>query len=169
MGVKQRIAVGLLGISAASFAGWQASEGFSDTAIIPTKGDVPTIGYGSTHYGDGRKVQMGDKITREDAEILAKKLMGKDVEFLQKSLRGVELFQEEFDVYLDFIGQYGRGNWTNKSMERNLRQGNYEAACKNLLLYKYSAGFDCSTPRNKICYGSWERQLKRYAKCMSVQ
>ena len=29
---------------------------------------VPTIGYGSTRYADGRKIQMGDVITEKEAE-----------------------------------------------------------------------------------------------------
>jgi GH24 family phage-related lysozyme (muramidase) len=170
MGMKQRVAVSLLAISAGGFSAWKAHEGFTDTAIIPTKGDVPTLGYGSTHYGDGTRVKMGDKITREQADVLARKLMKKDELFLQKSLNGtVKLYQEEFDVYLDFIGQYGQANWTGKSIQKELLKGNYAQACKNLLKYKYSAGYDCSIPGNKICYGSWERQLDRYGKCMSVQ
>lgn len=105
MAIKQRIAVGLLSISAVGFAGWQASEGFTDTAIIPTKGDVPTIGHGSTYYEDGTRVKLGDKITRKRAEELARNLMSKDEQALKKSLPGVSLHQEEYDVYLDFIGQ----------------------------------------------------------------
>lgn len=38
-------------------------EGFSEEAIIPVKGDVPTIGYGFTEG-----VKMGDKISPEEAE-----------------------------------------------------------------------------------------------------
>lgn len=169
MGVKQRIAVGLLTISAAGFYSWQEREAFVSEAMIPTKGDVPTIGYGSTHYGDGTKVKLGDTITRQEAEQLARKLMSKDEEFLRQRLKNVKLYQEEWDGYVDFVGQYGKGNWSGSTMERNLLKGNYVAACKGLLLYKYSAGFDCSIPGNKICSGVWKRQLERYGNCMSVQ
>ena len=34
--LRQRIAVGLLSISAAGFAAWQANEGLTTTAVIPT-------------------------------------------------------------------------------------------------------------------------------------
>jgi lysozyme len=33
--------------------------------------EVPTIGIGNTYYRDGRRVRMGDKITREEAYSLA--------------------------------------------------------------------------------------------------
>lgn len=44
-------------------------EGYKTTAYLCSAG-VPTIGYGSTFYADGSKVKMGDKITKQQAEIL---------------------------------------------------------------------------------------------------
>ncbi|AZG14921.1 glycoside hydrolase family protein [Cupriavidus pauculus] len=167
--LKQRIAVAALTMSAAGFAGWQASEGFTDHAVIPTKGDVPTIGHGSTRYEDGRPVRMGDKITRERAAILARNLMTADEKRFVASLPGVKLHQAEFDVYMDFVGQFGIGNWRASSMRRDLLMGDYVGACNALLLYKYSAGYDCSTPGNKRCYGVWTRQLGRNRKCLESQ
>ena len=34
-------------------------EDYTDRAVIPTKGDVPTVGFGSTRHEDGSRVQMG--------------------------------------------------------------------------------------------------------------
>lgn len=85
------------------------------------------------------------------------------------SLPGVKLHQEEFDVYMDFVGQFGIGNWRASSMRRDLLMGDYVGACNALLLYKYSAGYDCSTPGNKRCYGVWTRQLDRNRKCLESQ
>ena len=42
-------------------------EGLRLKAYICPAG-VPTIGYGSTRYPDGRKIQMGDVITENEAE-----------------------------------------------------------------------------------------------------
>jgi len=166
---KQRIAVALLSMSAAGFAAWTASEGFTDRAVIPTKGDVPTLGHGSTKYEDGRPVRMGDTITRPRAAILARNLMTVDEKRFAASLPGVALHQEEFDVYVDFIGQYGIGDWRGSSMRKRLLAGDYVGACQALKLYKFAAGYDCSTPGNKRCYGVWTRQLERHAKCMGAQ
>ena len=167
--LRQRIAVGLLSISAAGFATWQASEGLTTTAVIPTQGDVPTIGHGSTRYEDGSPVRMGDTITPQRAEILARNLNSQAEKQFAASLPGVTLHQTEFDVYMDFVGQYGIGTWLKGSPRRDLLAGNYAQACNDLLKYKYAAGFDCSTPGNKRCAGVWTRQLKRHTKCMSVQ
>lgn len=162
--------VAALTISAAGFAGWIANEGFSSTPIIPTKGDVPTIGHGSTRYEDGTRVKMTDPpITRERAKILARNLLSQDEQRFRASIPGVKLYQEEYDLYLDFVGQYGIGTWRKSSMRRYLLAGKYEAACKALLRYKYAAGYDCSTPGNKRCPGVWTRQLERYDDCMAVQ
>lgn len=166
---KQRIAVALLTMSAAGFGVWKSSESFTGQAVIPTKGDVPTLGYGSTRYEDGRPVRMGDRITRERAEVLARGLMKADEQQLAASLPGVRLYQEEFDVYADFVGQYGIGNWRASTMRRRLLAGDYAGACKALLRYRFAAGYDCSTPGNRRCAGVWTRQQARHQRCMGVQ
>ncbi|MBP5058488.1 glycoside hydrolase family protein [Pseudomonas chlororaphis] len=166
---RQRIAVALLGMSAAGFATWQASEGFTPVAVIPTKGDVPTIGHGSTRYVDGSPVRMGDTITPARAEVLARNLNSQAEKQFAASLPGVKLHQVEFDVYMDFVGQYGIGTWLKGSPRRDLLAGNYVQACNDLLKYKFAAGYDCSTPGNKRCWGVWQRQLERHAKCIGAQ
>jgi GH24 family phage-related lysozyme (muramidase) len=167
--LKQRIAVAALTMSAAGLATWEASEGFTDRAVIPTKGDVPTIGHGSTRYEDGRPVRMGDTITPPRARELARNLIHQDCKRMADTLPGVKLYQGEYDVYCDFVGQFGMSNWRGSSMQKRLLAADYVGACNALLLYKYAAGYDCSTPGNKRCYGVWTRQLERNRKCLEAQ
>lgn len=173
MSAKAKIAAALLTVSAAGFAAWQAHEGFTAQAVIPTKGDVPTIGHGSTRYEDGSKVRMGDTITRERAADLARNLMRGDERQFVASIPGAKLSQVEFDTYMDFVGQYGIGNWRQSSMRRHVMAGEYVRACDALLKWRFAAGYDCSTKingqPNKRCYGVWTRQLERHAKCMGAQ
>lgn len=168
-----RKAVAALTLSAAGFAGWQASEGFTDRAVIPTKGDVPTIGHGSTYYEDGTRVKMGDTITRKRAAELARNLNNQEEKRFRASIPGAKLTQGEFDVYMDYVGQYGMGNWNKSSMRREVLAGNYAGACKALLKYRFAAGYDCSTTingkPNKRCWGVWTRQLERHKQCMAAQ
>lgn len=167
---KARIAVNTLRLSAAGFLAWAISEGFTPEPVIPTKGDVPTIGLGSTRYEDGTPVRMTDPpITRERAEQLARNLHTEEERRFKDSLPGAYLTQGEFDVYLDFTGQYGIGNWRKSSMRRHVLAGEYRQACNALLRYRFAAGYDCSTPGNRRCYGVWTRQLERHAKCMAEQ
>jgi len=171
MRLGNKIAVGLLSLSAAGFASWQASEGFTSSPVIPTKGDVPTIGHGSTRYEDGTPVRMTDPpITRQRAAELARNLGSDQHRCLVRTLPGVELSQAEYDEYHDFVGQYGCGNWQKPKSPRTwLLLGDYKAACNALLNWRYVDGFDCSTPGNKTCRGVWTRQLERHAKCMAAQ
>lgn len=174
MGKPLRIAVTALALSIAGFSGWKASEGFNGEPHVPTKGDVPTIGFGSTRYEDGTPVRLTDKpITRERGEQLARNLHSEEETRFRASLPGVELTQGEYDLYIDFVGQYGISNWRGSTMRRQLLVGNYRQACDALLRYRFAAGYDCSTringQPNKRCWGSWERQQARHAKCIAEQ
>ena len=171
---RARVAVALLAVSAAGFSAWQANEGFQSKPHIPTKGDVPTIGYGSTRYEDGSPVKLTDPpIGRERAALLARNLMSVDERRFVDSIPGVRLHQEEYDVYIDFIGQYGIGNWRSSSMRKFLLQEEYAKACGALLAYRFAAGYDCSTmingKPNKRCWGVWTRQQARHKQCMQAQ
>lgn len=136
-----RVAVAALTLSAAGFATWTASEGDGPTSVradgavvhhpyIPTAGDVPTIGHGSTRYEDGTPVRLSDApITRERAQQLAHNLHSEEEARFKASLPGVLLYPGEYDLYLDFVGQYGIGNWRTSSMRRHLLAGEYVRAC----------------------------------------
>lgn len=164
-----RLLVAGLSLSMAAFVGIAAHEGYTDRAIIPTKNDVPTVGIGSTFYEDGSKVKLGDRITPVRAIILASNHLSKEEQRFRASLPGVKLHQEEYDLYMDWVYQYGTGAWAKSSMRRHLLAGEYKDACESLLLYKFSGGFDCSIPGNKVCAGVWTRQLERHQKCMAAQ
>lgn len=166
---KARIAVGSLALSAAAFVGLIVSESYTDRAVIPTKNDRPTVGFGSTFREDGSPVQMGDTITPVRAVQRAAAHLSKEEAAFRASIPGVALHQVEYDVYMDWIYQYGTGAWRASSMRRELQAGRYREACSALLLYKKSGGYDCSLPGNRICAGVWTRQKERFAKCMEAQ
>lgn len=171
---NRRLPVAVLTISTAGFGSWAGYEGFTHEPIIPVEGDVPTIGHGSTRYEDGTPVSLDDPtITRERGIQLARNLLSVDEQRLRASIPGVRLHQEEYDLYLDFIGQYGIANWKRSSMRRHLMAGDYRKACHSLLKWRYAAGYDCSTriegEPNKRCWGVWERQKDRHQQCLSVQ
>jgi lysozyme len=66
MATNPRIVVAALSLSAAAFGGLVLHESYSDKAIIPVRGDVPTIGFGTTEG-----VKMGDTITPPKAVVRA--------------------------------------------------------------------------------------------------
>lgn len=186
-----RVVVAALSLSAAGFIGLVAHEGYTDQAVIPTQGDRPTLGFGSTFHEDGRPVRMGETTTPARALVIAKAHIGKDEAAFRASLAGASLHQAEFDLYLDWVYQYGIDAWTSSSMRREILAGNYPAACEALLAYrKLTSGrnegpgwtvskrndqgrpvrweFDCSTPGNRVCRGVWTRQLERHQKCLEA-
>lgn len=164
-----RLAVAGLALSAAGFIGIALSEHYVDRAMVPTKNDRPTIGFGSTFHEDGTPVQLGDTTTPARALVKAAAHIGKEEEAFRASLPGVKLHQAEYDLYMDWVYQYGTGAWQKSSMRRELLAGDYRAACDALLKYRFSGGFDCSTPGNKRCAGVWTRQIERHRKCMEAQ
>lgn len=168
MSNKTKISVALLAASAAFFTSLIGYEGYKSKPYLDSA-KVATIGIGSTSYENGTKVKMTDKpINKERAVQIAKAHIAKDEVAFRKSLQGVKLTQTEYDVYLDFVYNYGQANWNGSSMLRNLKSGHYKQACASLLKYKYVAKRDCSI-RSNGCYGVWTRQQDRYSKCMGVQ
>lgn len=167
--MSARLVVASLSLSAAALVGIVAHEGYTDKAVIPTVNDRPTVGFGSTFHENGQAVKMGETTTPVRALIKAQAHISKEEERFRASLPGVKLHQAEYDLYMDWVYQFGAGNWNKSSMRRHLLAGNYRAACDSLLLYKFSGGYDCSTPGNKRCAGVWTRQLERHAACLAAQ
>lgn len=169
MSNKVRVAVGVLTLSVTGFIGILSQESFVAKAMIPTKGDRPTVGFGSTMHVDGAPVKMGDSLTPVRALVVAQTHISKEEAVFRDSLEGVSLHQEEFDLYMDFVYQYGTQNWMGSSMRAHLLASDYVQACDALLAWKRAAGYDCSTPGNKRCWGVWQRQLNRHARCLGAQ
>lgn len=168
----KRIAIALLTLSAAGFVGILGREGYTDVAVIPTKGDKPTVGFGMTQREDGSPVQMGD---RTDPVKAAQRTFA----YVQQAESGIKrcvyvpLHQVEYDQMLDFSYQYGVGTLCRSSIVSFANAGEYAKSCDAYLLYRFAAKYDCSTlvggQPNKRCWGVWERQLNRHRKCMEVQ
>ena len=165
---KQRLAVAILSLSAAGFVGIVQHEGYTSSAVIPTTNDRPTVGFGSTFREDGTPVQMGDTITPQRAVARSFAHIAKDEAGLKRCITA-PLHQREYDVLVDFAYQYGVQATCNSTMVRQVNAGQYALACEGYKRYRYSGGFDCSTPGNRRCWGVWERNLKRYNNCMEAQ
>lgn len=167
--MSKRNLVAALSLSAAAFIALAVSEGYTGSAVIPTQGDRPTLGFGSTFHESGKPVTLNDTTTPLLALAMAYAHISQEEAAFRRSLPGVALSQTEYDLYMDFVYQYGIGNWNISSMRRELLAGNYRKACDALLLYKFAAGYDCSTPGNRRCWGVWARQLERHSQCVAAQ
>lgn len=163
-----RSAIAALSVSAAAFVALVVHEGYSDRAIIPVKGDVPTVGFGSTYREDGSRVQMGDTITPQKAIARSLAHIGKDERGIKLCVTA-PLSQGEYDLLVDFAYQYGTGALCKSSIVSEANAGRYLQSCEGYLKYRFVAGYDCSTPGNRRCPGVWTRSQERYAKCVAAQ
>jgi len=168
-----RTAVATLVLSVSGFLALVMQENYVEQAMIPAKNDRPTLGFGSTFHEDGRAVKLGEKTDPVRALIKAKAHIDREEISFRASLPNVFLYQPEYDLYMDWVYQYGTGAWWNSSIRKNLLVSNYQGACDALLKFRFMGKYDCSTlvagKPNKRCYGVWTRQLKRHKECMSFQ
>lgn len=168
MSMNGRIVIAALSLSAAGLVGIITSENYTGTAVVPTKNDRPTVGFGSTFRDDGSPVALGDRIDPVRAVKRSAAHIAKDESGLKKCVTG-DMNQTEYDILVDFAYQYGVPTTCQSSMVRNINAGDYEAACRAYTLYKRSGGYDCSIPGNKVCAGVWTRNLKRQTDCLAAQ
>lgn len=102
-------------------------EGFRAAPYLCPAG-VPTIGFGSTRYPDGRKVTLQDPPITEDeaAEILAATLGGYEREV--DRMVNIVVEQHEFDALVDFAYNCGARNLESSTLLKKLNRGDREGA-----------------------------------------
>lgn len=125
--MKARIVIGALTLSASALVGIAVHEGYRGEAYIPVKGDVPTIGFGTTEG-----VKPGDRI--EPVQALARKLQ--DVQRFEGALKQcvrVPLHQYEYDAFLSLAYNIGAGAFCSSTLVRRLNAGDYAGACAEIL------------------------------------
>lgn len=164
--MRTRIAVASLSVSAAMVIGYLwPNEGWTDRAVIPVPGDVPTIGPGLTKRVDGTPVQLGDTINPLEGSARSLAHIQKDETRLKACVTG-PLTQNEYDVLVGFAYQFGVGAACSSSIVRSINAGDYTAACNGYLKYRFVAGRDCSAP-GSTCRGVWLRSQARYRQCLA--
>jgi lysozyme len=160
---RVRLAVAAMSLSAAAFVGILTREGYTDQAIIPVPGDVPTYGFGATEG-----VKMGDSTTPVKAAQRALTDASKYEGALKRCVK-VPLHQAEYDVYVDLSYNIGPTAFCNSAIVKRLNVEDYRGACEAILMWKIFKKFDCSTPGNKLCYGLWKDRLRSHRNCMEAQ
>lgn len=165
--MNARYKIAGMGASAALLVALATHEGYTPTAVVPVKGDVPTVGFGSTVKEDGAPVRMGDTTTPVQA-------LQRTLAHIQHDESGIKrcvtapLTQAEYDVMVDFTYQYGTAALCKSTVVKLANAGDYAGSCQAYAKFRYVAGRDCSV-RSNGCYGVWTRQQARIAKCMGAQ
>jgi len=160
-----RTSIGAIVFSASALIGLAINESYTDKAIIPTKGDVPTLGFGTTTRPDGSPVQLGDRTNPVDA--LQRK--ARDLQKFEGAVKKcvtVPLYQHEYDTYVDFAYNIGTEGFCGSTVVKRLNQEDYVGACNAILMWKRVGQQDCSVPGNRICWGLWQRRLAAHKACL---
>ena len=147
-----RRAVASLTLSAAALVGIVMSESYTDRAVIPVPGDVPTIGFGTTEG-----VKLGDKIT---PPVALKRALA-DVQKFEGALRAcvtAPLSQGEYDAYLQLSYNIGSGAFCRSTLVRKLNALDYAGACQQILAWDKFKG--------KPLRGLTLRREREYQECM---
>ncbi|MBS1794367.1 MAG: glycoside hydrolase family protein [Acidobacteria bacterium] len=107
-------------------------EGYRPDAYLDPVG-IPTIGYGTIRYPNGKKVRLGDQISEVEAEAFLKFDVDDTVANLEAPLRGIALTQNQFDALVSLCYNIGVGGFLTSTVLRKLKEGDFKAA---------AAGFD---------------------------
>lgn len=86
-------------------------EGYFANAYLCPAG-VPTIGFGSTMWSDGKKVKLGEKISMEQAE----KLLMWEINNKSIQIQKLNLNQNQFDAICSLIYNIGMGNFLKSTL-----------------------------------------------------
>jgi lysozyme len=77
---------------------------------------VPTIGFGSTMYQDGRKVKIGDILTLQEAEAL----LVWELQTKGKAMPKLNLNQNQYDAVMSFVFNLGLGAFKGSTLYKKI-------------------------------------------------
>ena len=114
-------------------------EGFSAKPYL-CSAKVPTIGYGSTRYADGRAVTMADQpITLDEAQKLFATNLPQYEQAVEKAVT-VPLKQNEFDALVSLCYNIGAGALGKSTLVHLLNKNKRVAAAAQFLLWNKAGG-----------------------------
>lgn len=120
----------------------QQFEGFHfDAYPDPLSGGEPwTIGWGSTHYGDGRHVKKGDKINRVEADMLLRQEVDRIAEKLRTTVpHWGEMADHQKCALVSFAYNLGAGFYDAAgfaTITKRLREKDWARVPEAMLLYR---------------------------------
>lgn len=123
-------------------------EGLRLTAYRDVAG-VWTIGYGSTHYHDGRPVKPGDKLTNAvQASAIFTNTLGQYEDAVNSNVK-VPLTQSQFDALVSFTYNTGIFALKESTLPRKLNTKDYAGAADQFLVWNKIT--DPKTGRKVAC------------------
>lgn len=117
---------------------------------------IPTIGIGLTAYPDGRKVKLGDKISKEQSREYLKQTLEQFEKQVVLLLDGLPLPRKALDALIIFSFNVGIGNFAKSTLLKEIKKNrnNLKEIEKQFNRWIYS--------NNKVLQGLVIRRLKEY-------
>jgi lysozyme len=152
MNKPSRTTIASLALAASTLVGIASYEGYSDRAIIPIPGDVPTIGFGTT-----TGVKPGDTITPQRALVHLLDDAGKS----EKAVKGcvtAPLYPYEFAAFVSLAYNIGGTAFCASTLVKKANAEDYAGACKEILRWDRAQG--------RQVRGLTIRRQAEYQQCM---
>ena len=116
-------------------------EGFRSKPYLCPAG-VPTIGYGSTYYADGRKVALTDEPI---PETIAETILLHELHhtYLPGVLRQCPILltdERKCNAIVDFVYNLGLGRLQTSTLKRKINASDWDAAQEQLMLWTKGGG-----------------------------
>jgi len=119
----------------------KAFEGFKSKPYLCPAG-IPTIGYGSTYYSDGRKVSLdAPPISQEQAaDLLMTELVHTYAPGVARQCPGLLEDEKRFNAVVDFVYNLGIGRLQTSTLKRKINAKDWEGAKEQLMLWTRGGG-----------------------------
>lgn len=102
-------------------------------------GGIPTIGWGTTAYPDGKRVRLGDVITEEQAEEYLLNDIESSVDAVNQ-LVDAPITQSMFDALVSFVYNLGAGQFAKSTLLKLINKRQYSAAAEQFSRWKFDNG-----------------------------
>lgn len=154
-----RVKSSLLVLAASTLVGLALHEGYTDKAVIPVPGDVPTKGFGTTRNADGSPVKMNDTTTPQRALV---DLLRDASKFEQavKRCAPVPMYPYEYSAWVRFTYNVGETAFCTSTAAKKLNALDYPGACAEMLRWDKVKG--------RTVRGLTLRRQEEYRECMGL-
>lgn len=116
-------------------------EGYKSKPYLCPAG-IPTIGYGSTYYPDGRKVTLQDAPVDEPTaySFLMHELQSICAPAVMRHCPGLVGDEAKFNAIADFVYNLGAGRLQTSTLKRKINAQDWEGAKEQLMLWTRGGG-----------------------------
>ena len=102
-------------------------------------GGVPTIGWGTTAYPNGKKVKLGDTCTEDEANQWLSHDVKDSVASINRLVK-VQISQPMFDALVSFVYNLGTGQFAKSTLLKLINSSNFTDAADQFPRWRFDNG-----------------------------